>query len=107
MPSKSINKTLGGLTVRLYVNKAEQAKIALSKKEQTKFTVMTKSGRKEVTVTLAEFEKCTYLRLGEKESADQVETAIWLGQQSYVDKDRIGMWGWSYGGWNTLMSMSE
>ena len=55
----------------------------------------------------AEFEKCTYLRLGEKESADQVETAIWLGRQSYVDKDRIGMWGWSYGGWNTLMSMSE
>lgn len=41
------------------VNKAEQAKIALSKKEQTKFTVMTKNGRKEVTVTLAEFEKCT------------------------------------------------
>lgn len=55
----------------------------------------------------AAFEKCTYLRLGEKESADQVETAIWLGKQSYVDKDRIGIWGWSYGGWNTLMSMSE
>ena len=55
----------------------------------------------------AEFEKCTYLRLGEKEAFDQVETAIWLGQQPYVDKDRIGMWGWSYGGWNTLMSMSE
>ncbi|MBR5747215.1 MAG: S9 family peptidase [Prevotella sp.] len=55
----------------------------------------------------AEFEKCTYLRLGELESRDQVETAIWLGQQSYVDKARIGIWGWSYGGWNTLMSMSE
>ena len=55
----------------------------------------------------AEFEKCTYLRLGELESRDQVETAIWLGQQSYVDKNRIGIWGWSYGGWNTLMSMSE
>ena len=55
----------------------------------------------------ADFEKCTYLRLGEKESADQVETALWLGKQSYVDKDRIGIWGWSYGGWNTLMSMSE
>ena len=54
-----------------------------------------------------EFEKCTYLRLGELESRDQVETAIWLGQQSYVDKNRIGIWGWSYGGWNTLMSMSE
>lgn len=55
----------------------------------------------------AEFEKCTYLRLGELEARDQVEAAIWLGQQTYVDKDRIGIWGWSYGGWNTLMSMSE
>ncbi|MCH5310982.1 MAG: DPP IV N-terminal domain-containing protein [Prevotella sp.] len=55
----------------------------------------------------AEFEKCTYLRLGELESRDQVEAAIWLGNQSYVDKSRIGIWGWSYGGWNTLMSMSE
>ena len=55
----------------------------------------------------AEFEKCTYLRLGEKEAFDQVEAALWLGQQPYVDKDRIGMWGWCYGGWYTLMSMSE
>ena len=55
----------------------------------------------------AEFEKCTYLRLGDLESKDQVETAIYMGQQPYVDKDRIGIWGWSYGGFNTLMSMSE
>jgi len=55
----------------------------------------------------AQFEKCTYLRLGELEARDQVETALWLGQQSYVDKNNIGIWGWSYGGWNTLMSMSE
>ena len=55
----------------------------------------------------AAFEKCTYLRLGEFEARDQVEAALWLGQQSYVDKDRIAIWGWSYGGWNTLMSMSE
>lgn len=55
----------------------------------------------------AEFEKCTYLKLGELEAHDQVETALWLGQQQYVDKNRIGIWGWSYGGWNTLMSMSE
>ena len=55
----------------------------------------------------ADFEKCTYLRLGELESRDQVETALWLGKQSYVDKDRIAIWGWSYGGFNTLMSMSE
>ena len=55
----------------------------------------------------AGFEKCTYLRLGELEARDQVEAALWLGQQPYVDKQRIGIWGWSYGGWNTLMSMSE
>ena len=55
----------------------------------------------------AEFEKCTYLRLGELEARDQVETALWLGSQPYVNKERIGIWGWSYGGWNTLMSMSE
>ena len=55
----------------------------------------------------AEFEKCTYLRLGDLEARDQVETAIWLGRQDFVDKERIAIWGWSYGGWNTLMSMSE
>lgn len=54
-----------------------------------------------------DFEKCTYLRLGDLESKDQVEAALWLGKQSYVDKDRIAIWGWSYGGFNTLMSMSE
>jgi molecular chaperone DnaK (HSP70) len=40
-------------------NKTEQAKIALSKKEKTNFTVMTKKGRKEITVTQKEFENCT------------------------------------------------
>ena len=53
------------------------------------------------------FEQCTYQKLGQLESRDQVEAAIWLGQQSYVDKDKIAIWGWSYGGFNTLMSMSE
>lgn len=55
----------------------------------------------------AAFEKCTYQRIGELESRDQVETALWLGKQSYIDKERIGIWGWSFGGFNTLMSMSE
>lgn len=53
------------------------------------------------------FEKCIYQQMGNLESKDQVETALWLGKQSYVDKDRIGIWGWSFGGFNTLMSMSE
>ena len=55
----------------------------------------------------SEFEKCTYLKIGNLESKDQVETALYLASLPYVDKDRIGIWGWSYGGFNTLMSMSE
>lgn len=54
-----------------------------------------------------DFEQCTYLNLGVLESKDQVETALYLGSLPYVDKDHIGIWGWSFGGFNTLMSMSE
>ena len=55
----------------------------------------------------AAFEKAIYLRMGDLESKDQVETALYLGKLPYVDKDNIGIWGWSFGGFNTLMSMSE
>ena len=55
----------------------------------------------------ADFEKCTYLKLGQLEAHDQVEAAIWLGEQPWVDKSRIAIWGWSFGGFNTLMAMSE
>ncbi|MGL4852830.1 MAG: S9 family peptidase [Phocaeicola sp.] len=55
----------------------------------------------------AEFEKCTYLQLGLKEAKDQVHTANYLATLPYIDGNRIGIWGWSYGGYNTIMSMSE
>jgi dipeptidyl-peptidase-4 len=55
----------------------------------------------------SEFEKCIYLQMGKLEAKDQVETAIYMGTLPYVDKDNIGIWGWSFGGFNTLMSMSE
>ena len=55
----------------------------------------------------ADFEKCTYLRLGDLEAKDQVETALYLAGLPFVDKQRIGIWGWSFGGFCTLMSMSE
>lgn len=55
----------------------------------------------------SEFEKSIYLHLGEYEAKDQVETALYLGSLPYVDKDNIAIWGWSFGGFNTLMSMSE
>ena len=53
------------------------------------------------------FEKCTYMQLGVKEAQDQVATAQYLGTLPYVDKDRIGIWGWSFGGYMTIMAMSE
>ena len=52
------------------------------------------------------FRKCTYLRMGYFESRDQVAAAVALGKLPYVDKDRIAIWGWSFGGYNTLMAMS-
>ena len=55
----------------------------------------------------AEFKNCTYLELGLRESADQVETAKYLATLPFVDKNRIGIWGWSFGGYNTLMSMTS
>lgn len=55
----------------------------------------------------AEFQKCTYLTLGVKEAADQVEAANYIGKLPYADKSRIGIWGWSFGGYATIMSMSE
>jgi dipeptidyl-peptidase-4 len=54
-----------------------------------------------------EFRKCTYMKLGIVESDDQVAGAQYLGSLGYVDKNRIAIWGWSYGGYNTLMSMSR
>lgn len=55
----------------------------------------------------AAFEKCTYLSIGVKEADDQVSAAKYLGTLPYIDKDRIAIWGWSYGGYMTLMSMSQ
>ncbi|HEX2208106.1 MAG TPA: S9 family peptidase [Longimicrobium sp.] len=54
-----------------------------------------------------DFKKTVYLRLGQQEAADQIEAANWLAQQPYVDPARIGIWGWSYGGYMTAMAMTR
>ncbi len=46
----------------------------------------------------ADFKKTTQYELGKYEVEDQIEAAKYLAQQSYVDASRIGIWGWSYGG---------
>jgi dipeptidyl-peptidase-4 len=45
------------------------------------------------------FRKVTYLQLGKYETIDQIEAAKYLGSLSYVDAGRIGIWGWSFGGY--------
>ncbi|MDH6341266.1 dipeptidyl-peptidase-4 [Parabacteroides sp. PFB2-12] len=52
------------------------------------------------------FRKCTYLRMGELESRDQVEAAQALGKLPYIDGKRMAIYGWSFGGYNTLMAMT-
>ena len=47
----------------------------------------------------ADFRKATYAQLGKLEVQDQIEAAKYLGTQSYIDKNRIAIWGWSYGGY--------
>src|SRR5436189_909321 len=49
----------------------------------------------------ARFMKMTYLHLGRDESADQIAAARWFARQAFVSADRIGIWGWSYGGYMT------
>jgi len=46
----------------------------------------------------AEFKKCTYKELGKFEVEDQIDAAKVIGNYPYVDKTRIGIFGWSYGG---------
>jgi dipeptidyl-peptidase 4 len=46
----------------------------------------------------AEFKKCTQGKLGQLEVEDQIDAAKTIGNLPFVDKTRIGIWGWSYGG---------
>ena len=52
------------------------------------------------------FRKCTYMNMGDLESKDQVEAAHALAELPYVDGDRMAIWGWSFGGYNTLMALT-
>ena len=51
------------------------------------------------------FQDVPYQQLGQPEAADQIRAAQALADSAWVDADRIGIWGWSYGGYMTLLSM--
>jgi dipeptidyl-peptidase-4 len=51
------------------------------------------------------FETPIYHHFGTVELADQLAGVKWLSNQSYIDRSRIGIWGWSFGGYMTCMAM--
>lgn len=55
----------------------------------------------------AEFKKSTYLQLGKLETEDFIAVAKELQATSYVDPERIGIMGWSYGGFMTSLAMTK
>ncbi|MCX7834372.1 MAG: S9 family peptidase [Ignavibacteria bacterium] len=55
----------------------------------------------------SEFKKCTYMRLGILETQDQIDAAKYISSLSYVDSSRIGIWGWSFGGYMVCMCLTS
>ena len=53
------------------------------------------------------FKKCTYLQIGKYEHEDQIQTARFLGKLPYVDATRIGIYGWSFGGYVSSLCMTR
>jgi dipeptidyl-peptidase-4 len=54
-----------------------------------------------------EFRKLTYLQLGKYETIDQIEGAKYLQGLPYIDGSRIGIWGWSYGGFISTLCLEK
>lgn len=53
------------------------------------------------------FESLIYQNLGHYETIDQVAAARYMASLPWVDAERIGIWGWSFGGYEVLMAMSH
>ncbi len=54
-----------------------------------------------------EFKKKTYLQLGKFEIEDQIDAAKYIGNMPFVDKNNIGHWGWSYGGFMSSLAITK
>ncbi|PZP46103.1 MAG: S9 family peptidase [Pseudopedobacter saltans] len=55
----------------------------------------------------ADFKKQTYLQLGKLEIEDQIKAAHFIAKLPYVDSDRIGHWGWSFGGFMSSLAITK
>jgi len=54
-----------------------------------------------------DFKKVTYKELGKYEIEDQINAAKELGNLDYIDQNRIGIWGWSYGGYMSSLGITK
>ena len=55
----------------------------------------------------SEFKKMTYKELGKYETIDQIDAAKYFGNLEYIDKERIGIQGWSYGGYMSSLAITK
>ena len=53
------------------------------------------------------YKKVTYMNLGKYEIEDQIAAAKWFGKQSYIDQSRIGIFGWSFGGYMASLALTK
>lgn len=55
----------------------------------------------------SKYKKVTYMNLGKYEIEDQIAAAKWFGKQSYIDASRIGIFGWSFGGYMASLALTK
>lgn len=54
-----------------------------------------------------EFRKCTYMQLGKLESDDMIAAGRWLAEQPFINPQKVGIWGWSYGGFMSSLCIMK
>jgi dipeptidyl-peptidase-4 len=69
--------------------------------------VVVKVDNRSATAINKQLENTVLKRMGEAETPDLVAAARWLKKQRWVDDKRVGVWGWSYGGYMTLNLMTR
>ncbi len=96
----------GGPTSRLATNQWSRRILIEQYMAQQGFIVFSLDNRGVVRQGKA-FQDAAYQRLGRIEMVDQMVGVDWLRSQPFIDADKIGIFGWSYGGYVALMAASQ
>lgn len=104
-PRASITIVYGGPGVQRVMNRWERKHLARMLAHHG-FVVFALDGRGSTNRGKA-FEDVLYRALGRAEVVDQTVGAEWLKTQDFIDPDRMGVYGWSYGGYMSLMMLAQ